>query len=74
MVRTCLIVQRKDGNDWVKSCINFEFDSTRGVGGWLVSTWEDARKDDLTVINITGEEWQDRNGRTALNHSHQQPR
>ena len=65
-------VQRKDENDWVKSCMNIEFDGIRGVGR-PVNTWEATVKDDMKAMNIDGSEWQDRKRWRALIHGDQQP-
>ena len=65
-------VKRKDGDDWVKSCMDFEFDGTRGVGRPM-NSWEGTVKDDLAAMNIDGDEWQDRKRWRLLIHGDQQP-
>ena len=65
-------VQRKDDDDWVKSCMNIAFDGRRSVGR-PTTTWETTVKDDMNALNIDGSEWQDRERWRALIHGEQQP-
>ena len=65
-------VQRKDDDDWVKSCMNIAFDGRRSVGRPM-TTWETTVKDDMNALNIDGSEWQDRERWRALIHGEQQP-
>ena len=65
-------VQRKDDSDWVKRCMNFEFDGTRGAGRPR-NTWKVTVKEDMKAMNIEEGEWKDRKRWRARIHGNQQP-
>ena len=48
-------VQRKEDGDWVKKCMNIEFDGTRGAGRPR-NTWRATVREDMKAMNIEDRE------------------